>query len=835
MKTITRLTVVFLCSVLISYYNSYPQDGAPINTAEKFNERGYKSSAVSLLDGNEIISEYDGNLNIVYSTPYDVPNNIAFNLTTTFNANIAHKTFKQGTGIRFSGYSLNKPGWIIGIKGFAIQTTNFEVNYYMSSENRMLYGEEIPLLIPGYHYTNRSVPDAKLLNEGSTLGDYIQILRDDGSVLSLYNTDSFGNVGRYIETNSDGYGYAVVEWRPDNPDLRRMWYKPGDGLTYFFEEEAVKYNGRDSAAYLFNAPKIMYLKTIASENWDTLSITYSDWEMPYFKDFNPAGLGRKLFDAISSNRRTITARPSDDMFQLTSIYYNIYDRLGENHLADIQLIHQYHGTISKFIMLQNTSSPIFDPNMYGEPSSTKIRYISHIVDELGRFNSIEYDAKYRDYSNGSIFSFQNAAYLPVIAKYHNGKKTIFTYKTPIVDVYEYKFLSPGGDCTSVNYSNMPTLNATYRDDYSNFMMEERLLYNTYPSSYLVQKEEYDYVWSGSNNAYSMCYDVTSDIKTKISRTSYISGNSSSSTTVTTKNYTKYRTHFKPIFFDDYGAGVIRLYTETIQDGAKKSMKINDWDDTGIYSDMFWLLSTEEKIIDGPTSSKKTYYEYESIVATGYGKRLKTKVIITDPQGLKKETVYTSFLPPDYNDETGYYNIELKSDEKVYSGSFGSFGSFGSLTKSHDIFTYFSSGEKIGKLQSVTKNAHSRSTTITNDYYNLSGEDGDSVYYGFLKSQTLSNGIIKKFYYPRYGPYKWGEIKYYEIQDIAYGYLVTNDNVRTYQAFATENYQTKPFRTDIIYNNSLDTLRTWTSYDTKGNLLFEIGVNGNYSEYNYDVG
>ncbi len=828
LQTIFSLILTFCLTSEVVY-------SQPVSTAEKFNERGYSTTASSLLDGNEVIGEFDGNLSLVYSSKYELQNDLSFDLTINYNANVGHQVFDLNEA-RKSGYPVNKPVWIIGIKGFALQTTNFEVNFYMKNVSRDLYGEEVPYLIPGYHYTNRKEPVGANIEQGYEQYDLIRILKDDGSVLMLYNRDGLDRTGEYVETNSDGYGYAVVDWLPGQINkLRRMWYKPGDGLTYYFEEEIGKYNGRGWNPENAENPKIMFLKYITTQSGDSLRVDYA--HAPY--DCNPQQYGRKLFQSIYINRRIKTAPPDHRWFSLTYLDYNFEEWImGGWELTDLTLYHNYLLTHTQLIFQFNTGSTLFTTEMAGGLEHTKTKYINNIIDELGRSNRIFYytlpgDPQYelyRKYKYSSFdYYFYIPAYLPYKLKYYNGKETIFTYKEPIIDDYDFG-LQGLGECNQVNLSNQTMLNATFRDDFTNYMLEKRELFDNYPSLHKVQDEEYIYNWEKDPYVnYSLCYSFD-NIKTQIKRIGYVAGSSSPNITNITKNFSKYLVSYKPYQISDYGAGVIRLVSETIADGNKTIVKTNTWDTSEIYNKMHWLISTSEQISDnGSTSVKTVDYSYEDISGL-CNKSIKTKMITTDSQLLKNEVGYKNYMPATYNDINSYYKLGLPEYEMVHNNS---------LVKSHNIYVYYNTSdiEKVGKLKLKIINSHSKSTSVTYDYYTTSAAQNqhDSVYAGFLKSEVNSNGIKTNYSYTKFQPYIWGVLKYYSIADTISGQLITVDNTREDTIFVDNTFQTKPFKTEVIYNDDSDTLIAYTDYNTKGNLLFEIDINGNYSEYDYDYG
>jgi hypothetical protein len=124
-------------------------------------------------------------------------------------------------------------------------------------------------------------------------------LKADGSKITLNNTqrlqnynDSQYRVGWYLETGFDNFGTAYVkEYDPVN-HLREMWYKPGDGLTYYFVEENVEFNDATfNQSYVWERPKCMYLSSVFSANGDTLSFLN---KFEYSQNENETYLGRQL-------------------------------------------------------------------------------------------------------------------------------------------------------------------------------------------------------------------------------------------------------------------------------------------------------------------------------------------------------------------------------------------------------------------------------------------------------------------------------------------------------------------------------------------------------------
>lgn len=282
----------------------------------------------SFIDGKVNVSDFSGNITLGHSLSLGFPNDLNTSLTLIYNANANHTMFEDlvGNGTPLLEYaihdhrgvrsnSVNSAAWIFGVNGIAIQSTNFEKNLYLDSTwdgtcpcinpNR---GTQVPILLTGYNYTNSlEWPIAR--NEGASWPppvynyrypdplpagiywyDRIYLSNAEGSTITLTNPrklhqsfvsqvgEGYNLVGTYFDTNEESNGYAVVDWIGAIYGLRKIDYKPGDGLTYHFEEEYVKYEGYNQEIqwYLNGtlAPKIAYLKEIISSNGDKIVFGY---------------------------------------------------------------------------------------------------------------------------------------------------------------------------------------------------------------------------------------------------------------------------------------------------------------------------------------------------------------------------------------------------------------------------------------------------------------------------------------------------------------------------------------------------------------------------------
>ena len=284
-----KMAFFLIVSFTVLQNSIFPQSDPVANTSEKFNKRGVIDNQDFSVKGKEIISAFDGNVLIKYSTPVILPNDLSGDFTVIYNPNIEHRMFRNPDDR--NGNMVNSPEWILGFKGFALQTLNFENNFFIGHDEGFeieYKGEEIPMLISGYHYTNKINPDQD--------HDYIKILMADGTVKVLYNIKKYEYEGIYVEPGINNRGFAIVE--PFDQEFnRKVYYKPGDGLTYFFEEEIVDYYDFTNSAS--NDPRILYLKKIFNkddQNGDFIEFEYNVVVMDVQK-------GRLPFSYLKSNRR----------------------------------------------------------------------------------------------------------------------------------------------------------------------------------------------------------------------------------------------------------------------------------------------------------------------------------------------------------------------------------------------------------------------------------------------------------------------------------------------------------------------------------------------------
>jgi YD repeat-containing protein len=476
------------------------------NSLDLIKSKISSGSSADFIEGRMNISDFNGSISISHTQNIVLPNNLNTDFTLNYLSNLAHSYNHQFTAPD-DGLGMSIPGWIMGFHGFGLQTLNFEKNYFILEksgtdlgsyqEEITLQGDEIPLLIPGYHYSNKYFFDnifydysKHRTSVGSTFWDEISILKSDGSVLVLHNTNGIkrrydevqaddsqyeiGYTGIYADEEEESKGYAIVEWKADEYGwndglwgLRDIYYKPGNGLTYYFSEEYVDFedyehdyaisteygNGEspyDWFVYGFYAqssftlgrrtPRTCYLKEITSHFGDKVTFEYDN--TGFGKTWN---YGRKFLKEIKyiSN--------DDETINIISIAYNDINPSVSAYQDRFRIIitdHLNNDTFTLYLSW-NKDGDISGLGMTGNMDSGNILQLDKIVDELNRAEEYTYSVN-SNYNRKSHFRY---------ITYDPGANP--SYSMPITDIYKLQY--PVSLLDKKNFQNK-IVEFTYWDD-----------------------------------------------------------------------------------------------------------------------------------------------------------------------------------------------------------------------------------------------------------------------------------------------------------------------------------------------------------------------------------
>lgn len=285
-KTLLAVSFILLVAashsvLVVPLHAQYSAGAQKIEAATKlYDERGFSTAKKNTWVNNLVISNANGNpaytmvLSDYQEKGYPVKS------TLTYNGNVSHSTYNVVRDALTSAnpwdkFSENRPAWIIGVNGFAVQVlSNAELfaskpyvwngqmtgNYVVSKDNP--YRPQI-WMIQGYNYCNSMYSPCNVAaNAGGAAVDYIHLLKADGGLLSLARVTPASTVkdtNRYkqihtgyyypVEQNSKGYAVVTAKWiqckdaKGNNRILRprTVHYYPGDGLEYVFEEKLLPY------------------------------------------------------------------------------------------------------------------------------------------------------------------------------------------------------------------------------------------------------------------------------------------------------------------------------------------------------------------------------------------------------------------------------------------------------------------------------------------------------------------------------------------------------------------------------------------------------------------
>jgi hypothetical protein len=509
--------------------------------------------------------------------------------------------------------------------------------------------------------------------------------------------------------------------------------------------------------------------------------------------------------------------------------YTMLDMYGADFLYEIELCkYKEH---SLWFTADIGSQTDLISTLRDTQNDRRVRIVG-IRDALGRQDLVNYftsTQQQRTYEYTFNTKVITTVSLPTEIKYHNGRITEFTfynerfdgdtgYVIPLLEEFRY---------------NLYNMQAAFRDCLTNYMINTR---KQIKGTQTIKKETYSYTYTGDQTS-GIGYllrneDYIYNITTGITTNNYQNNQSGPDITSITKQYGRYRTGYLDVILGDFSSK-LKLDKETIKDYISGDLVQNEytWDmttDGNYYTGSQKLESLiETKTTNGSTISrtvKQKNYTFEGFL----GKNILKSEDTYDDNSLYKNVLYKNFIPIDENDITAFYQVGLVDEEKVYSVS-----SIKNHLKnlyyddSHDP-VYNPLGIFRGKLKKSYTNYHSRPSET---FYQYNSWEEDSVYAGFLKSAKFDNNVRQEYFYPQryYANFnmKWS------VKDSIVGRIVYHDNTEKDSLFFKKGFQSKPTKTLTIFNDGLDTLTSFTAYNLRGSLLFEIGPNGKYSEYSYD--
>jgi len=301
-------------------------------TSDLYDSRGVAKGTSATVDGRLLVSNVNGN--VTYSYPVSRTTVCGYPLTVNFNycggvAVTAYAEWDPGNPgnpySRWNRFHQNRPAWILGVNGFAIQALATATTFHSApgqfpTSRNSFDDRDLVWTIDGYDVCNRMERIASTGGTASTYVDVIRILRDDGGVLELVNhrkaipytpehTRPDLYTGFYVVNEANSPAYGIVEYDstywphyvrryadvatngPQYPFIpRRLRYYSGDGLEYRFREWPVPfgtqvYSGRgldrpDRFGGMWAGPTIFYLESINSASGTVAEFSRSRHQYP---------------------------------------------------------------------------------------------------------------------------------------------------------------------------------------------------------------------------------------------------------------------------------------------------------------------------------------------------------------------------------------------------------------------------------------------------------------------------------------------------------------------------------------------------------------------------
>ncbi|MBI2420254.1 MAG: RHS repeat-associated core domain-containing protein [Ignavibacteriales bacterium] len=857
----------FILSIVFSQA-FYSQSLLEESTSEKFNERGFVNSASFSSSGNEIISDYDGNLSVVYGYPLQFAGGMDGSVSLTYNANVEHRVFYDGIGLDWgeqSGFSLNKPEWILGFKGFALLVLNFENRWFSAlkeSGNGPQNGEYTVFHVPGYDYCTE-----RYFNESPHKFDQIQLLMSDGSKKTLVNNSPEHNlrIGNYSETVRSNPALANVNFIDGTQILRKMTYWPGDGLQYYFEEDSVHYP--DYASNLTRPLRtIWYLKNVINQQGDTLVFSY----LPYETGKNS---GRRMFEkCVFSEYSTQTTLCRGLAFKFNYVKFAF---IGQTLLRGIEIFlgNRPLNYDPVTIALSDLSSG-YDTTRQSSSHDRSIE-VEYIKDFGGRIDFFKYADPVKTYSfDGTAIPpvhFNTTAHCIDSIKYFSGKISKFNY-VPINTIYSPVKLK---NTSGVNLDDFYQL--SNRDRQTNYMVSRVTKSNLFAGiRKTVDETVYEY---GNATAVNRYLTVESkykkdSMKTTITRRNLLdlAANTAPPEIKTEKVFNYYPTLPRDGNASDYSGQTKLMYEKTILEDGSGTLIVNEWDE-GTFESNFWhaytglfdLKRTTEFSLKGADVFFKNAksYEYNYFEITNRQVLNDTKYRIgrtTEKDSMKNLYKYTAYRSPEstLNGNSSFYHTNLLAEEKIYTDA---------AVYSHKKTLYYGDNFYAGPTSAIelyckpTAEINMLTLDTVKYIYNTSPQivkAPDTIpnlnRYS-LRKKLFSNGARLEFNYNVYDTLRtycsddgWGLIngqmvqlyppKYKWIYTYP-GKIVYTDGVVRDSSVSAEiwNNTTMPAEQQLIYPNANgieDTIKQRTYYSGTGQPLVEVNANGFISDYDYDA-
>ena len=442
-----------------------------------YDEWGFLNGSAVTLDGKAIVSNATGQLSYSYPVSSHTVKGVPIQTTLNYSGSVGFTSFKEyGSAYyyqvssgnyttdcpnRFDGwakFTMNRPAWILGVNGFAVQVLGATHGYATSRTitdqacRSEFTHEDLVWAIDGYDFCNRMESLESTEYNGSKV-DVIRLLRSDGSVLELYNSSDESTsgssdalyTGHYHENTPNASGFAIVEYDVSlMPSFaqestnyaqlksRKVRYYPGDGTEYVFRERVAPfgtmeyfddagnkhrlYDGGRRVACVVDiegfqqnipeglilggakaSPTIFYLDEIRSAQGLVTSFGYSR----HASGDNSSSRGRAQIQSFSGHRFSF----GDGQVLINALGRTISLVLGKSVTTGVQGEFNPDGDVECPLGTFESQSDYYSNNRYdwNEVSKSTLGYVTKIVEQVDedkqRTTEFDYDTYERLYNN----------------------------------------------------------------------------------------------------------------------------------------------------------------------------------------------------------------------------------------------------------------------------------------------------------------------------------------------------------------------------------------------------------------------------------------------------
>lgn len=453
-QAIARLLVFFIIAVCISVTAraQYSEDAFTLKSAqEQYGENGYLNNASIAVDGKLIVSGSNAAISYSYPISSQVRNGYPVNVTLNYCGSVAFTTFRKHVSSHdlnmtpyrgWEKFSQNRPVWILGVNGFALNILG-HIGHFINDSNSRIFDRRENLFddrdfvfcADGYDFCNRMADLNPDYAGQDRYVDVIRLLRSDGSLLELANVqnknegDSSADIrqniytGYYTENVANPSAYGIVEydstywpeyirellngradWQRAALVPRKLRYFPSDGLEYVFREWIIPYGPKPYRAAdhisggVWAGPTIFYLEEIRSNSGIVAGFHrtrhYPQIPSPGFGGRDDLTRGRALYSEFADH--TISYGHNSMIIEAlgrsTKVKFDVIQRSGTS--ANEILPYANAGSMTP-LALELAKLGETDPRLH----RGYLAYITEIIDPEDRVTRFTYENHSRVYEN----------------------------------------------------------------------------------------------------------------------------------------------------------------------------------------------------------------------------------------------------------------------------------------------------------------------------------------------------------------------------------------------------------------------------------------------------